>query len=189
MRRIHVDARFAIAGLLAVVAAVLVMVLTRPVARIPVLIAGDALPAGVPLADLPVAEALIEPIDGLVAADRASELADRTLAVPLDAGSPILLSLLVPASGSTADVLAVTLEQANAVQGDLRPGDLVDVYVSDDEGTRRIAERVGVVDATVGGGGLGGNEVAVLLAVDQALAEQVIAAMHTGAVDLVRRGR
>ena len=188
-RRIRIDARFAVTGVLALIAAIIVMTLTRPSERVSVLVAGAPLPPGVALSDLPVDERLTEPIAGLITAEEMPGLADRVLLVPVEAGSPLLMSMLAPPGGPTSDVVAVTLEPGNAVQGDLRPGDRVDVYVSDDLGTRRIAESMTVADVAVGGGGLGGNEVAVLLAVDTALAEQIITAMHTGSIDLVRRGR
>jgi len=188
-RRLRIDARFAIAGVLALAAALAVMTLTRPVERIPVLVAGAFLPPGIPLDDLPIEERSVEPLEGLVPADQRAELAGRSLSVPLEAGSPILWSMLAPGEAGQADALAVTLEPGNAAQGDLRPGDLVDVYVSDDEGTSRIAAGISVIDADTGGGGFGGSDVAVLLAVDAPLAQQIISAMHTGSIDLVRRAR
>ena len=188
-RRFRIDLRFALAGLLAIIAAVVVMVLTRPVERVSVLVAAAPLPPGVPLADLQLADVLVEPIDGLIRSSEREITEQRMLAVAIEVGSPLLWSALAPDNLPTGDVLALTLEPGNAVQGDLRAGDIVDIYVSDDEGTRRVAESISVVDAALGNGGLGGDDVAILLAVDQLVAETVIASQHAGVIDLVRRGR
>ena len=189
IRRFRIDLRLAVAGVLAVAAALAVMALTRPIERVPVLVAASPLPPGVPLDDLPLVEQSVELLEGMIRADQRAEVVDRSLTIPLAAGSPLLWSALAPGVVSPSDVLAVTLDRDAAAQGDLRPGDAVDVYLSDEQGTRRIAEAVTVIDAYEGGGGLGGTDVAVWLAVDTALAEQVIAARHGGSIDLVRRGR
>jgi Flp pilus assembly protein CpaB len=188
-RRLRIDARFAIAGVLAVIAAAVVLTLTRPVERVPVLVAASPLPPGVRLADLDLETRMVEPIEGVITAEDRPDFDDRVLAVPVPAGSPIMAMVLMPPASQLDDVMAVTLDPANAVQGDLRPGDLVDLYATDDTGTRRIAESVTVIDVSMGSGGFGGSDVAVLLSVDRALAQQVVAVTHTGALDLVRRGR
>lgn len=187
-RRFHIDLRFLVAGVLALVAGGAVFVATSPVTRVPILVAEGALAPGVRLADLPIAERLIEPIPGTIAADDLPAVADLTLTVPVTAGSPILETMLA-SDRPTTDVVAVTLDPGNAAQGALLPGDLVDLYVTDEEGTRLVAEAVSVVDATVGTGGFAGSEVALLLAVDRSLARVVIGGMRSGSLDLVRRGR
>jgi Flp pilus assembly protein CpaB len=187
-RRFHVDLRFLVAGVLALIAAGAVFVLTAPVTRISILVADDTLAPGARLGDLPIGERPMEPIPGTIAAADRQAVADLTLTVPVAAGSPILETMLA-SDRPTSDVVAVTLDPGNAAQGQLLPGDLVDLYVTDDEGTRLVASAVTVVDATIGAGGFAGSEVALLLAVDRGLAHAVIEGMRSGSLDLVRRGR
>lgn len=185
--RIRVDLRFAVAGALALVAALLVMAVTRSPARVAVLVAGEPLPPGTLLDELPVEERLVELLPGMIVAERRSELQGRSLAVAVEAGSPILWSQLGTGDGDPGYVVALALDEH--VPPDMRPGDLVDVYLSNDQGTRRIAESVVVVDASSPGGGFAGGEMTILLSVDAPLAERVIAATHAGSLDLVRRER
>jgi hypothetical protein len=74
----------------------------------------------------------------------------------------------------------------HAVQGQLIAGDLVDIYVTDDLETRLLAASIKVISAEVDTVGLVGSDVALLLAVDDALAPRLVAAMQTAAIDLVR---
>jgi hypothetical protein len=82
-------------------------------------------------------------------------------------------------------MIAITLEREHAVQGSLEAGDLVDVYVTDETGTRLLAESITVISAELGVEGFGGIDVALLLAVDDLLAPALIEATQTASIDLV----
>ena len=68
-------------------------------------------------------------------------------------------------------------------------GDRIDIYISQAGGTELLASDVVVIAASTGAGGLGGGDTALLLAVDAALARDLVAAVHTAELDLVRRSR
>jgi hypothetical protein len=86
-------------------------------------------------------------------------------------------------------VIALTLDPAHAVQGDLIAGDHVDIYVSQAGATEILATDVVVMAAPTGTGRLNGGDTELLLAVDSDLARELVAAMHTAELDLVRRSR
>lgn len=188
-RRLQVDLRLVFAGVLALAAGLGVHALTRPAPTVEAVVAAGPLPPGVPIADLPVATRSLPPDDGLLTRDDLAVMAGHSLATALDAGDPILRSLLVTPSGAGFDVMALTLDPAHAVQGALAPGDLVDIYATGIEGTIRLATEVLVLDAVLGAGGLGGSDVSLLVAVDDDLAHTLVAAARAGELDLVRRGR
>jgi len=189
VRRIHVDVRLAVAAVLAVVAGVAVHAVTRPAPQVEVLVADAALPPGVRLADLPVATRKMSPLPGLVTADRAADLSDHSLTAALAAGDPLLASMLVAPPADRPDVAALTLDPAHAVQGDLIAGDRIDIYVSRAGATELLAGDVLVISATTGSGGLGGGDTALLVAVDRGLARDLVEAVHSADIDLVRRPR
>jgi hypothetical protein len=141
------------------------------------------------LGDLDLSIAAAPPLPGFVAAADLEALADHTLAARLDAGSPLLASLLVPPPQAHRDVAALTLDPAHAVQGDLVAGDLVDIYITTSGATELLAADVLVLAASTGRGGLEGGDTSLLLAVDTELAARLVAAVHNAEVDLVRRGR
>ena len=186
--------RRTVAGiLLAALAAALVMTLTRPPAVVPVLVAGSDLPAGTPLQDLDVAVREVASSVGLVEGDSIGELAQWTLRVPLVAGEPISPSLLVPPQvGAAPDALALSLDRANAVQGNIAAGDLVDVLVTRPASfdsapvTEIVAASVYVLEAGTGESGFDADRVDVLLAVDTELAVRIANARESGTIDLVR---
>ena len=189
MRRFDLDVRLVVAAVLALAAGAVVHAVTRPAPQIEVLTAETALPPGVRLADLPIISRRVTPMPGLVPADRAGELAEYSLIEGLAAGDPLLASLLVAPPTSRPDVLALSLDPAHAVQGDLVAGDRIDIYISQAGGTELLASDVVVIAASTGAGGLGGGDTALLLAVDAALARDLVAAVHTAELDLVRRSR
>jgi hypothetical protein len=189
MRRVHIDVRLAGAAVLALVAGAGVHTLTQPVAAVDVLVAAAPLPPGVRLGDLELTSVAAPPLPGLVTAAELETIADHTLVARLDAGSPLLTSLLVPPPQLRRDVAALTLAPAHAVQGDLVAGDLVDIYVTSPEGTELLAADVLVLAAATGSGGLEGGDTSLLLAVDAGLASRLVAAVHNAEIDLVRRGR
>ena len=186
MTRLRFDLRLAVAAGLALVAGLGVLVLTRPADRVAVLMAAEPLPAGVPLADAPLREVRAEPLDGLLLLEEADSIRDWTLAVSVPSGTPLTHAMLAPPGNAVPDLIGLTLDRANAVQGRLTPGDLVDIYITDDDGTRLLARSVQVVSAEVGTGGLSGTDVALLLAVeDRSLVPDLVEAVHAAAVDLV----
>jgi len=112
-RRIRIDARFAVTGVLALIAAIIVMTLTRPSERVSVLVAGAPLPPGVALSDLPVDERLTEPIAGLITAEEMPGLADRVLLVPVEAtSSPSPSSPATPFKATSGPVTGSTCTSA-----------------------------------------------------------------------------
>lgn len=186
MNRARLDLRLVAAAGLALIAGLVVLSLTQPPERISVLVAAEALPAGVPFESLALREEAVEPLHGLVPSDRSSDLTGWSLSVPIEKGAPLTESVLSPPPGSLPDLIAVTLEPGHAVQGRLVAGDAVDIYVTDDSGTRLLAESVAVIAAEIGSGGLAGGDVALLVAVDELLAPELVSAMRTAEIDLVR---
>jgi Flp pilus assembly protein CpaB len=190
------DRRTALGLALALAAGALVFALTRPAAQSPVLVAAAPLSADVPLEAGQLAVRRVANASGLVAGDEPAALEGWTLGAALDPGEPLLPSLLrAPELASRPDVLALSLERDRAVLGELRAGDHIDVYVTASDGdggsaTRLVAAGVYVVAAGPGPSGLGGEDVVdLLLAVDDALAEALVAARNEGALDLVRASR
>jgi Flp pilus assembly protein CpaB len=180
---------------LAAAAALLVLWLTRPAPTVPVLVAGSDLPAATPISELDLSVRHTTDATGMVAGDAPGDLADWVLAAPLVAGEPLIPSLLRPPEVQTApNLLALEIDEAHAVLGQLDPGDSVDIYASTSPlgaptETRLIASSVYVVDANVSDSSLGGRQVQILLAVDDGLAAALTAAMNGGDLDLVRVGR
>lgn len=188
-----VDRRTIVGGILAAVAALGVLQLTQPPERVPVLVAGSALPAGQPLEMLDIEVRYVESADGLVAGDAIGELELWTLRVPLAEGEPLVASLIRPPELVEApNVIALSLRVENAVLGRLVAGDAVDVYHTSDTGfdrhatTELLASSVYVVEAVMSEASIDRGNVNVLLAVDDDLAAALAAASHTGEIDLVR---
>lgn len=179
---------------LAAVAAVLVLLLTQPPASVPVLVAGTDLPAGTPLSELEVEVRQLESAAGLVSGDELGELGDWVLATPLAAGEPLIPSLLRPAESLAApDTIAVQLEAAHAVLGQLSAGDRVDVFATASRPgvpaeTALIATSIYVLEARNTDSTAGPDRVELLLAVDRATARALTTAMHAGEIDLVKVG-
>lgn len=188
------DTRTLIGIGLAAAAALLVLWLTRPAPTIPILVAGSDLPATTPISELDLAVRHTTDATGMVTGDSPGDLSDWVLVAPLAAGEPLLPSLLRPPEVQTApNLLALEVDEAHAVLGRLDPGDTVDIYASTSPlgaptETRLIASSVYVVDATVSDSSVGGNQVQLLLAVDDELAATLTAAMNGGDLDLVRVG-
>ena len=190
------DRRIVGGVLLALVAATLVVILTRPDTTHPILVADGPLSVDTPIGDLDIVERRVRNPAGLVAAPDRDHLAEWTLRTALDDGEPLLPSLLLaPGRRHRPHVLALDLESAHAVQGDLRAGDLVDVYATsatpDGAGTesKRIAAAVYVISATGDDGAFGGgNLVHLLVAVDDGLAA-TLTASDSADLNLVRVSR
>lgn len=196
MPLIRLDRRTLLALGLAAVAVTATMLATRPTPLVPVLVAAEDLPAGVPLGELTLSVRHLPDAQGLVQGDQIGELEDWSLAAPLREGEPLLPSLLRPPARQEApDLMALTLEEAHAVLGRLNAGDRVDVYVTwpatgtEPPRTELLAREVYVVEARPEASGLGGRpEVELLVAVDGPLAARLAAALRSGELDLVRVG-
>ncbi len=179
---------------LAAVAALLVLLVTRPPATVSVLVAGADLAAGSPLSELEIDIRQVESATGLVAGDEVGELGDWVLTAPITAGEPLLPSLLRPAETLAApDVLAIELDTGHAVLGKLTGGDRVDIYATrsrpgEPTETSLIATSIYVLEARLSEASAGPDRVALLLAVDRNTARAITTAMHAGEVDLVRVG-
>lgn len=179
---------------LAALSVLLVLWMTRPVATVPVLIAGSDLPAGTPLSELDLTVKNTADADGLVIGDELGELSDWVLVAPIAAGEPLLPSLLrAPAVQAAPNLLALEIDRAHAVLGRIDPGDRIDIYAStsrpgEPAETRLIASSVFVVDAAVSDSTMNGDQIELLLAVDDALAASLTAAINGSDLDLVRVG-
>ena len=188
------DARTLLGIGLAAVSVLLVLWMTRPVPTVPVLVAGSDLPAGTPLSELDLSVRNTTDPDGLVVGDEPGELSDWVLVAPLTAGEPLLPSLLrAPEVQAAPDLLALELDRSHAVLGRIDPGDRVDIYAStsrpgEPAETRLIASSVFVVDAAIAESTVNGDQIELLLAVDDALAATLTAAMNGSDLDLVRVG-
>lgn len=179
---------------LAALAALLVLVVTRPPATVPILVAGADLPAGTPLAELQIDARPVADAGGFVAGDEIGDLADWVLAVPIAEGEPLVPSLLRPSVALSApDVLAIELDAGHAVLGQLSGGDRVDVYATSSSPgapaeTTLIATSLYVIEARTTESNAGPDRIELLLAVDRTSARALSNAMHAGEVDLVRVG-
>ena len=188
----HVDRRFIVGGLLAAVAAAMVLVLTRPPQETPVLVAGGELPAGTQLGALDIDVRYVQNADGLIEGTSLGDLDKWVLRVPLGEGEPLLASLVLPPAVIDApNVIALSMEPEHAVLGQISAGDRVDVYVTtsspgQSKVTSLVAADVFVVAASVSDDPGTQGDVNVLLAVDDALALELAAAGRSDGVDLVR---
>jgi Flp pilus assembly protein CpaB len=187
------DRRTLLGLLLAALSGIIVLTLTRPPALTPVLVAGGDINAGTPLGQVDLEVRRVSSADGLVAGDTIGDLSDWTIRVPLSAGEPLLPSLLVPpAVGLTPDALALSLDRAHAVQGQLVPGDTVDILVTSSSSlesnavTETVASGVYILSVDLGDTGFDADRVDVVLAVDAATASLIANARETGTIDLLR---
>ncbi len=189
-----VDRRTLVGVALAAFAAVAVLTATRPAPTVPVLVATSDLAAGVPLAELDVGVREVADPTGLVVGDDIGQLSQWVLARPVDAGEPIVPSLLrPPETVSASSTMALSLEATHAVLGRLSPGDLVDVYVTtggpgEGKTTTRVATDVYLVDAVLRPSSVGEDHVDLVVAVDDPLAATLTSAAAAGTIDLVRVG-
>jgi Flp pilus assembly protein CpaB len=188
-----IDRRMIIGGILAAIAAVGVLQLTKPPERIPILVAGADLAAGQPLSELDISVRYVASSTGLVEGDSVGDLGEWALSSPLESGEPLIASLLQPPElVSTPNVIALSLASENAVLGRLTAGDKVDVYVTSasafdaDAITVLLASDVYVVEAMTSEATVDRGRVSILLAVGDDLAAQLASASHTGDIDLVR---
>jgi Flp pilus assembly protein CpaB len=144
---------------------------------------------------LTAADVRFEPLDlpaGLAAAafSDASAIEGRVALGPIGDGELVQLGQVSdPGHASPAAELSFSIARDRAVDGRLRSGDLVDVFVTDDAGTTAVAEGVQVVDATAhddGSFATTGELTITLTVADPALREPLIQAVREGEVTLVR---
>jgi Flp pilus assembly protein CpaB len=130
--------------------------------------------------------------DGLAAAafSDTSAIEGRVALGPIGDGELVQLGQVSdPGQASPAAELSFSIARDRAVDGRLRSGDLVDVFVTDDGGTSAVAEGVMIVDATVHDGGsfdTTGELTITLTLADPALRAPLIQAVREGEVTLVR---
>lgn len=188
MGRLTVDSRMLGAALLAAVAALVVLAMTRPPDTTDVLVAVTPAAAGTRLGDAELTTRPVSDPAGLIPADELTSIADHVLAVDLDVGMPLVMSMLgSPEGAGVVDVVGLELRSDAAVHGVLVPGDSVDVYVTSSP-DQPVARSVTVVGVFTDRGSLGVGDVGLLLAVDDELAPIVVGASDAGAIHLVRRG-
>ena len=129
--------------------------------------------------------------DGVAAAafDDVAEVVGRVALGPLGEGE-LVQAAQVSEPGDAAPTTEVSFAVARdrAVDGRLGSGDLVDVFVTDDLGTRAVAERVQVVTVTDGGSTLtSASDLTVTLAlIDPGSRADIVQAIRAGEVTLVR---
>ena len=92
------------------------------------------------------------------------------LLAPLAEGVPLHEALLISPLSTEHHTVAIEVDRSQAVQGDLLPGDILDVYVTDDASTRLLAESVLVIASDTPSGFTPDSTVALLVAADRALA-------------------
>jgi Flp pilus assembly protein CpaB len=187
------DRRRLLGLVLAATAGLLVLMLTQPEPRVPILVASADLQPGHGLTANEVSVRYVESSSGLVEGASLGELEDWTVRVPILAGEPLLASLLQPPEILVApNVVALSLDPAHAVLGRLVAGDHVDIYQTAGGGidgnarTELIASDVYVVESRFDVDGINGGSVDLLLAVDDELAVRIVAGDRLGEIDLVR---
>jgi Flp pilus assembly protein CpaB len=200
-RRI-VDRRMAVPGARAIVGGLLVAVAgvstflawqqASGAAETSYAVAAGRIPPG---QSLTAADVRFEPLDlpaGMAAAafSDAAAIEGRVALGPIGDGELVQLGQVSdPGQASPTAELSFSIARDRAVDGRLRSGDLVDVFVTDDAGTTAVAEGVQVVDATAHDDGSFGttSELTITLTVaDPALREPLIQAVREGEVTLVR---
>jgi SAF domain len=144
---------------------------------------------------LTAADVRFEPIDlpaGLSAAAfaDASSIEGRVALGPVGDGELLQLGQVSdPGRVRPTAELSFSIARDRAVDGRLRSGDLVDVFVTDDGGTTAVAEGVQIVDAAAHDGGsfatTGDLTITVTIA-DPGLREPLIQAVREGELTLVR---
>lgn len=116
-------------------------------------------------------------------------LEGRVALAPIAEGELIQAASLSDQGGHepTAE-LSIALARERAVNGRLRPGDLVDVYATTREGgTSRVAAGIRVLDVSEAGGTFDGGDLTVTLGVSDADEQlEIVDAVTNGAVTLIR---
>ncbi len=179
---------------LAGVAAFVVLGLTRPEASVGVLVAAQDIPAGAVLDAGSVTSRQMGTADGLIAGTDVGELEGWALATGVEAGEPLLASLLVdPLAALRPPSLSISIPETHAALGSVIAGDSVDIYVtwpstsSEPRHTELLAAGVLVLEARPAEDAIAGRrELELLLAVDDNLAPLIAGGHRIGDLDLVR---
>lgn len=123
----------------------------------------------------------------------ATDLVGATVVRPIAEGELVPLSSVARiGSDDTSRRMTVPIESAHAVGGDLQPGDVVDVFATFDAevaGARTVMVASNVeVGRIVTAGGLVGEEAAVgvTLSVTAEEAAELVFALRTGSIDVVK---
>lgn len=125
---------------------------------------------------------------GLLTESEAQALFGFRLARSVSEGEPLRASDLRPASqASGLREMSLDVDAVRAVGDRLKPGDLLDVIATIDDRARYVVSGVEVVEVLGEGSSFGGSSgFAVVVAVTDAQALEVAAAMSAGELDLVR---
>ena len=189
----RVDQRTLVSAGLAALAAVMVLVLTRPAPAVNILVAAESIAPGQPLNESLVSVRSMPTGDGFVQGSSVGDLSGWTLLAGIEAGEPLLISHLVdPDSAASPAALAVSVPESHAALGGIGPSDRVDIYVTwppvpgEAQVTELLAARVLVLEARVGSSVAGRNTVDLLFAVDDELAPLIARGQRVGELDLVR---
>lgn len=187
------DRRRLIGVALAVVAGLLMLMLTQPEPKVGILVAARDLVPGRALTQDDVSIRYVASSEGLVPGTTLEELSQWSLRAPVDTGEPLTPSNLQPPELlAYPNVIALSLDQAHAVLGRLVAGDRVDIYRTVTAGmgsvpvTDLIATGVYVVESRPILEGINAHQVDLLLAVDGDLARLLASASWGDGIDLVR---
>jgi len=127
-------------------------------------------------------------VDGLITAKEADSLHGSIVARSLAAGEPIRRSDLRPAGTlSSLREFSLELDAANAAGGRIAPRDLVDVIATIDTHSFYVAAGVEVISITGGDSAIDvGDDLLIVLSLDDRTALEVSSAQAAGSVALVR---
>jgi Flp pilus assembly protein CpaB len=160
--------------------------------QIQVAVAAASIPAGASLT-----ESMLETVaitdagdlaPGLITGDEVSSLFGSVAARPLAAGEPIRHSDLRPTgTGSRLREFSIELDAAQAAGGRITARDLVDVIATVDTRSFYVVAGVEVVSVTTADSAIGvGDDLLVVLALDDRTALEVSSAQAAGSIALVR---
>ena len=157
-----------------------------------VIVAAESLPAGSVLTEGATnVVAVGDPgalADGLITADTASAIYGATLARQLAPGDPVRQSDLRPdGTPSALREFSLELDAAQAAGGRIGSSDIVDVIATFNGRSFYVASSVEVISVVTGGSALDvGDDLIVVLAVDDQTALEIASARSIGTVAVVR---
>jgi Flp pilus assembly protein CpaB len=124
---------------------------------------------------------------GLLADDALTDLYGAVLARDLQAGEPIRRSDLRPA-GSTLALreYSIEVEVGNAAGGSIQDSDIVDIIAVIDNQAFYAAAGLEVVRVSGDDAGLGGDDLVIVLSVDDRTALEIESARASGSISVVR---
>lgn len=158
------------------------------------LVAARAIGPGERLSASDLRQVDLELPDGLAGAafSHPDEVADFVTLGPIASGELIQAGAIAAAGPTDVSELSFSIESEWAVGGDLRVGDLIDVFDTDDragpDGTRRVLTGTTIIDIARPDDGLGRNRtVTITVGVDDPdLLPQAVQATRTGTISVVR---